>query len=137
MKPLAASSRMLIWFCVFSANKISTSNLIWKILHNIFTVAVFIGNICTLTTSTTFFVKFISLDLEQALYSLFQIVGSASILYLMVVTFFQKQKINILFEHLSAIYDKSMEFFHSLLCYYEANKIYLNFQLNRIHHSKI
>lgn len=104
MKPLKASHTMLTWFCVFPPENSTSPEK--KMLYNIFVVAIFVGNVCTFISSSFFFIEYVSIDLEESLYSLFQIVGSASILYLITVTYFLSRKIRILFEDLSRIYEK-------------------------------
>lgn len=114
MKPLIASQRMLTLFCVLPADKTTSPEK--KILYNIFFLSVFFGNFCALFSSSFFFVEYVSLDLEESLYSLFQIVGSASIIYLLTVTYFLSRKIRILFEDLSEIYKKCKEIKNIIFC---------------------
>lgn len=105
MKPLAASQQMLTWFCVLPVSK---STIWWRqLLYIIFTGAIFIGHCCSIVSSVAYFIKFISTDLEEALYALFQIVSSASMAYVMIVTPFLRHNIRTLFENLHEIYMES------------------------------
>lgn len=62
-------------------------------------------------SSLLYFWKFVAIDLEEALYALYQIVGLISLIYLMfVVVFFSRSKIIATFNKLLDIYKASERF---------------------------
>lgn len=107
MKPLESTRRALIWLCVISDGASS----IWKKMANIaFTILLLLFFVTGFTTSIIFFLKFVSIDLEEALYALFQIAGTTDGLYIMTVGYLTRRKINRALESLTKIYHACTSF---------------------------
>lgn len=106
MEPLESTRRALIWLCVISDGASS----IWKKMANIaFTILLLLFFVTGFITSTIFFLKFVSIDLEEALYALFQIAGTTDGLYITTVGYLIRRKINRAMESLRKIYRACME----------------------------
>lgn len=60
--------------------------------------------------SIVFFIKFVSIDLEESLYAIFQIGASIVAVYIAIVAYFLQHKINGIFKGLTAIYGKCKYF---------------------------
>lgn len=73
MKPLETNRSVLIWFCLYPFDKNMKLHL--KLLYTIFALSIFLMNVCALVSSIVFFFKFLSINLEESFYSLFQITG--------------------------------------------------------------
>lgn len=58
-----------------------------------------------LAACVAFFVKFVSIVLEESLYALFQISTLSGILYSMIVVFNSRHEVKTIFDKLSTIYD--------------------------------
>lgn len=113
MKPLATTQRVLSWYRICHANK-SDSNW-WKMTFTIFSVTCLIANACAVAASATFLAKFISSNLEQSLYALFQCSAYFNAVYIHIAAFLQRKKVTAVFESLSVIYETSKEFSVELL----------------------
>lgn len=104
MEPLVAYRRMLIRFCVISVDETTPK---WKKLaHIIFCICAFTGNSVGSLISVAFCLKFVSIDLGKALYTLFQIPSMGSAAYGIVLMLVIKFDITKTFENLSKIYKK-------------------------------
>lgn len=74
MKPLATNQYMLSWISVLPAEK---STIKWKkVAFKIFPLFLIVSNLAGAVASIAFFVKYITIDLEESLYALFQIAGN-------------------------------------------------------------
>lgn len=105
MKPLVTNQRVLTWLCVYPGEK--TTSKIKQLAYIIFSLIVFSGILSSLIASVAYFMKFVSIDLEVALYAVSQIAAAASVLYAIVMTYFSRHGIASIFHKLSEIYDKS------------------------------
>lgn len=105
MKPLARSQRILRWFSVYPINKKPSE--LQRILTIFSTMLIWFGNLCPLTASAFFFLKYFSTDFELSLYALFQVVALCGSTNALFVIFIQQRKIIKSFENLAEIYDKS------------------------------
>lgn len=116
MKPLTTYKRLLIWFCgCFPDENISK----WqKLTHAIFTVTVFMVIIFAISISVAFFYKFVSIDLESSLYTIFQISSMSSVGYLIVFLYISRQRITKVLDDLTKIYDESK----CIFCYISKEK---------------
>lgn len=99
LKPLPTTQRVLSWICVETDDESINSS---KIL---FSFLIFTANLFGLISSVAFFLKFVSINLEQSLYTMFQISGTISTFYVSFIVFFSRRKISKLFQSLSKIYD--------------------------------
>lgn len=105
MKPLVTIERALVWLCLCSPDKATSK---WKMLVCAFLgLITFTSTLSDMLASVAFMLKFISIDMEESLYALFQIFGFGSITYAIIVTFFQRHRMRDLFRGLSKIYSAS------------------------------
>lgn len=105
MKPLETNKKVLTWLSICPLDK--NANWNQKLVRIAFSF-VFIGNqVVAFAGSLTFFLKYVSVDLEQCLYALFQLAAEVSVMYMLTIAFVQRYKITALFDNLSKIYDAS------------------------------
>lgn len=81
-----------------------------QIFYAIFGLTIFSINLCNISAGTAFVLKFISTDLESALYGVFNAIAPASMMYVMIATLFLRYEIKGIFDKLSRIYDASKQF---------------------------
>lgn len=110
MKPLVTQQRVLTWFCLCPFPD-GTSN--WQKLKYIFFSAILITNeISSISSSSAHCLRYISVDLKESLFSLFQIAASSSVLYQIIIALFSKHRIFGIIQGLNRIYDESKELFN-------------------------
>lgn len=111
MEPLKTSRRLLAWLYVVPVEKSSSNWKKWACL--IVGVGAYVATMSFLASSMAFFMKFVSIDLEQSLYALFQIGGFSNSAYVITFAYFSHRKIVAIFDNLSAIYNarKNLNFF--------------------------
>lgn len=102
MQPLAPSKRALTWFCIcFDENSTKRQRLI----HLSFSIFVSVSVSCGTLASVIFTFQNISTNLEDSLYSIFQISGLSDSVYIFIVAPILRHKISAMFQSLSAIYE--------------------------------
>lgn len=105
MKPLATNRRALTCLCICPFDQ-NTS--IWqKVLFVATTWFLFASEFSFLVSSIFFFVKNVSVDLEAGLFAIPQISGSFGVVYLWVVVYIFRKKIDQFLETLDEIYGES------------------------------
>lgn len=110
MRPLELNRRILIWMCVYPCDENTTR---WKRLaYILFSILIFVLNAIGLIFSTAYFIKYVSIDLEQSLFALLQAVGEANMVYILIITFILRHKITAMLKSLSKIYDMCKEDAH-------------------------
>lgn len=102
MKPIEKIRQIFTWLCLHPFDE--TTPLGQRILYNIFGSSVFISNVYALITSVAFFLKFLSVDMEECLFTLFQIFGYLGVTYATVAIFLQRNSISKIFQQLANIY---------------------------------
>lgn len=100
--PLQTTRCVLTWLYLYPADQ--NTNKWKKLAYIIVSLIVFIVNVCGLAASVAFFMKFVSTDLEESIYALFQITGILPQIASMLVAFALRQKIFVIFEKLTTIY---------------------------------
>lgn len=105
MEPLKLNREWLSWLGVYPSDE-NTSPIL-NFIRSLFPVIVLFGDLAGLFAGTTFFVKSISVDLETAMYSLCQISGLGNMAYMMIVSFFLRQKFTNTVNSLIQIYRES------------------------------
>lgn len=103
MNPLKTSQRVLAWLCICPFDE--SANKRTKII--IFALSIFAANLCSVAASVAFFFTFVSINLEESLYSILQIAAYFYVTYAMIMTFISRRKFNTIFEKLSKIFDTS------------------------------
>lgn len=111
IKPLATTQKVFRWFCVYSHNVENINK--WKkiqetTIHIIFTIIIGILEMCAISTSAAFIVKFMSIDFESPLFAFLQLLGHTVGLYGLLFTIVSGRKIALIFERLLEIYNESM-----------------------------
>lgn len=106
MKPLVMNQRVLTWLCVFPLDEAATMKE--KLTCITFSIGVILTIFSGLTGSVVFFLKFVSTDLEESLYALFQIAAIFSTSNAIVVAVLMRHRIPAMFSNLTEIYEKCM-----------------------------
>lgn len=88
MIPLPTTQRMLRLLSICPAT--SKGN---RIICIAFSVFLFMSNMCALIASTKYFLDYISIDLEEALYAAFQMAAFYGLLYTIIVALMFRKKI--------------------------------------------
>lgn len=102
MIPLVTSRLVLTFLCGHPSESASK----WqKIAYSAFYIIGVVSLYVYLETSVRYFVKFMVINLEEALYTVFQIAANATILYFCIIAFFSKYKMAGMFQKLSKIYE--------------------------------
>lgn len=111
MKPLALSQRVLTWFCVCP----DETSIKWqKFAYVAFTATSVTSLIFCYIPSIVAVFEFLSIDLESSFYALFQVSALSASLYNVIFVYFSRQRVNAIFENLTAIYNKCNVFFSKL-----------------------
>lgn len=116
MVPLSTPQRLFKWLCVWPVNE--TGQKWEKATYAFLTIAFSLLNVIGLIASAAFCRKFISIDLEMALYAVFTVFGFGSGMYGVLFVFFSRHGISDLFEKLSKICDASKMMFFD--CFFKS-----------------
>lgn len=102
INPLKTNRKLLILLCVCPPAK-SISK--WKRFGcALFTIVIIASNLCGLIASSSFFIKFVSSDLEMSLHALLQMCACTSAIYMHIIGIISNNRINDIFENLNKIY---------------------------------
>lgn len=113
MNPLQTNRRVLIWLCAYPAPD-STNK--WINLAQIaFTFTVFAMVMGYFIASAKFIIEYVRIDVELALYAMFQMAASIGDLYLIITAIILRHRIRDIFEGLKNIYKASKLSFHSTI----------------------
>lgn len=104
MKPLVMNQRVLTWLCVFPMHE--SAAMKEKLTCIVFSIGVILTIFSGLIGSVIFFLKFVSTDLEESLYALFQIAAIFSTSNAIVVAVQMRHRIPTMFKNLTTIYEK-------------------------------
>lgn len=105
MKPLVTNKNVLTWLCILPAQEQTNKRM--KLIYIAFTFTLSITCFCGLASSLAFMMEYLSTNLENCLYALFQVAADASAFYMVMVALFLRHKMAALFDNLSEIYNKS------------------------------
>lgn len=104
MNPLQTNQRVLRLFFVFSDKKINKSE---RLSYALTTLIILIAHLCAVLSAMCYFFKFMMIDFERSLSSLYNIFGSINVTYIAVVLLIQRRPIVAIFNKISEIYKKS------------------------------
>lgn len=108
MKPIKTNQQVLTWLCVCQADETISKRK--RMAHIFFASFIFSANFILIPISVAYFLRFVSVDLEQALYALFQLSGMLGMTYMMIAAFILRHEINDLFGKLADIYNNCKRF---------------------------
>lgn len=105
MQPLETNQRTLTWLYAFPSNEGATK---WeKISYFMVTASVIVAHFCAMISGGFFIAKFVSIDLEVAIYSLFHTIAFSNMFYKSIITVLLRHKLQGIFKSLSKIYNES------------------------------
>lgn len=105
MKPLELNRQYFTRLCIYPADE--NTNLSEKIFNFLFcAILISIAMICFLS-SVSYFYKNSKINMENAIYALFQVGALSTVLYTLLVGLRSRQKIFEVFAELQEIYDSS------------------------------
>ena len=113
MIPLETNRRILTWFCVYQRENVQMEER-ERLMHRAFALFIFAMNSIGFIVSVAYFVKFVTIDFEEALFALLQLCGEGNMMYINVITFMLRRKITDIFNAISAIYAECKYHFVSL-----------------------
>lgn len=99
--PLETNRRLLTWVSVIPADE--NTNIFMKFVYKISSLVIFATCFGVTIASVTYYLKLASTNLEKSLYSLAQIAAFSSMTYIIIVTFFIRNKIPTIFDSLYGI----------------------------------
>lgn len=102
MVPLETNHLVLTWLCVFPPDE-STSRL-KRMAYTTFSLAIFGINAGSFFGSLAYFLKFMSVDLEQSLFAVVQMLGEVNMAYISIITYLLRHRITATYESLAKIY---------------------------------
>lgn len=103
MKPLELHQKIMTW--IFIVPNAKSNSKFQTVLFATFGCIAIVSQVFAVATSFAYFIKFLSIDIEQSLYTTFQITACASAAYVFILACFSRHQIQSLFEHLTAICD--------------------------------
>lgn len=113
MKFLQTNKRVLTWLCVCSPDAHASK---WQRVFMItFAISILAANGSAILIDLYFFRQSLAKDLDNSLYSLFQIAASGSVTYELIVAMCLKNRFDRIFEKLSDIQNAS-KIFAFILC---------------------
>lgn len=106
MEPIHSIKRILIWLCMCTADK---SSSIWlKRAHFVFALITFILTFSGFAAHVAYMYEYLSVDLDGSMFAFLGLIGFTDASFIMIIiVFFLRHKISILFDTLSEIYDAS------------------------------
>lgn len=105
MTPLSFNRKWLYWLSVYCDENDKSQGK--TMLRFAFTACIILINTIALMSSVTFFMKYMQINLEAALYAFSLIIAFLGCLYIILITLFMRQKITTIFSNLSKIYESS------------------------------
>lgn len=105
MKPLETSQRVMKWLYAFPKDEYASPSK--RIAYFAFASIIFISSILSVTASTVFILKNLSINLEDTLFSLFHNIGALVTVYQSIATILLRHKLMAIFNDLLKIYDQS------------------------------
>lgn len=103
IQSLVTNRRLLAWLCLYPAPGATSS--LKRSAYIVLSAVVCFSTICALASSTAYFIKFMSTDLEESLCALFQVSCFSNVTYVIIVAYFLKSKIVAILNDLDSIYD--------------------------------
>lgn len=123
MKPLATTRQMFTWLCICPIENLSLKKQFCCIC---FTLMI-ISALCSLMiASVAYAIKFISIDIENALYTVGQIFCWFPVLYSFITALTKRLDINMLYTKLDEIYAARKYYFRNILT------IFYKFEINKL-----
>lgn len=108
MKPLATNRLMLTWLCFQPAD---ASVSIKQKLAYIAVISIAFGvKVAYFFEYWVYFLEFVSVDLEESLYAIYEISGNSGVVFMTVIVLFQRYKMSSLLKGLGRIYDERKKF---------------------------
>lgn len=102
MKPMATNQKVLTLVSILPCDEKAST---WtKVISVIFPVVVLIAHLWSIVSSAQYFSKFMSDDLDSALFAVLTICGHVNMAYMFIIAHFLRHRINAIFMSLTAIY---------------------------------
>lgn len=113
VKPLPTQRKVLTWLCIYYSDK--NESKMQKIIKFSCYATFILSFISCITGSLMYYNKFASINLEESLFALYQIVAQSAILYMFLIAFLLKRQITGIFDELSTIYKASKTIYSIIL----------------------
>lgn len=104
MKPLVTAQRMLTWLSVFPIDE--NVSLKKRLAYTSFTTIILTGLLGAVVSGSVYFMKYQSIDLQQALYAVLHLTLVTQALYMYAIIYRMRYKTKMAFQHLTNIYNQ-------------------------------
>lgn len=103
MELLIANKKVFTWLCAYPINENASK---WKNIQYVaFTMTMFIGLICAFCSCVLYIARFLSTDLIESLYAVYQMNVFFSAIYVIIYLIISRHKIYVMLNNLSSIYE--------------------------------
>lgn len=124
MDLLTTNKKVFTWLCAYPTNGNASKQKI--IQYVAFTMTMLIGLICAFSSCVLYFTRYLSTDLTESLYAVYQMNVFFSAIYVIIYSIISRRKIYAMVNNLSSIYDESKFQAHqskSLIVFHRAKTI--------------
>lgn len=105
MQPLETTKHILIWIYMYPDAE-SSHTLLWKTATRTLFIAVqFSMTLFSIAACLTYIIKNVSTNLENCLFTIMGFIVFCGLIYTMIVAFFIRHRVPIIFDKFSSIYD--------------------------------
>lgn len=104
MIPLNTNRQMLTWLCIYPTDENESQSK--KLMYILFSVVVFASNLFGMAASGCYFLRYKSDSLEDSLFALVTMIGTANVAYINGITFYLRHSIVGLFKALGIFYNE-------------------------------
>lgn len=105
MKPLKTTQKVLSWLFVCPIDESISRRQ--KLIYIVLVLEIIAADFSITASSVAFINKYISINMSDTFYAVFQLVSAIHILIVFCLTYFTRKKINSIFSNLSKIYGES------------------------------
>lgn len=105
MTPLATNQLFLKWMYAFPSDE--SASILKKILYFVFPLSLIMAHFGAVAAGGCYMLKFLSVDLEEAIYALYHTICFLNMLYQSIAIVFLRGKLITIFKSLTIIYNES------------------------------
>lgn len=115
MRPLETNKSILKWLSI--SPSVETADKWHRIAYFMLSISIFVAHFLAVTAGGLRISKFVSINLEEAILSLYNTIASFTTLYQSIVIIFLRHKFDAIFNTLSNIYDESKKRIFKIIRY--------------------
>lgn len=104
MQPLETTKRILVWIYMYPDAE-SSYTLLWKTTARTSVILLHLSmTLCSIVACLTYIIKNVSTNLESCLFTFMAFNTFCGIIYVIIVAFFVRHRVPLIFDQFSAIY---------------------------------